>query len=304
MKLTKGLHVMMKVVVLLMLAAAPLHADTIYSFTTIDVPGATGTAPEGINNAGQIVGFDGDTVGTQHGFLLSGGIYTPIDVPGALPGTTRAFGINDAGQIVGDSVSHSFLLSGGIYTTIDVPGALSTKADGINNAGQIVGGSSLGGFLLSGGMYTTIDFPGAPTSPSGINDSGQIVGFYVDFRDRDHGFLLSGGVYTTIDFGPRETVADGINNAGQIVGYYYLSGNHGFLLSGGVYTTIDFPGATGTDITGINNAGQIVGAYSDGSGTHGFLATPVPEPGTFTLTLLGVGTLGVCRLRKRRATKM
>ena len=50
MKLTKGLHVMMKVVVLLMLAAAPLHADTIYSFTTIDVPGPFDSEASGIND--------------------------------------------------------------------------------------------------------------------------------------------------------------------------------------------------------------------------------------------------------------
>lgn len=35
-----------------------------------------------------------------HGFLDSGGSLTQIDVPGA---RTRAFGINDAGQIVGDA---------------------------------------------------------------------------------------------------------------------------------------------------------------------------------------------------------
>jgi hypothetical protein len=43
----------------------------------------------------------GDTNGF-HGFLYSGGSYTSIDVPGATgKGGTQAFGINDAGQIVG-----------------------------------------------------------------------------------------------------------------------------------------------------------------------------------------------------------
>jgi hypothetical protein len=30
-------------------------ADVVYSYTTIDVPGATGTAPYGINEGGQVV---------------------------------------------------------------------------------------------------------------------------------------------------------------------------------------------------------------------------------------------------------
>jgi hypothetical protein len=33
-----------------MLAAAPLHADTIYSFTTIDVPGPFDSEASGIND--------------------------------------------------------------------------------------------------------------------------------------------------------------------------------------------------------------------------------------------------------------
>ena len=45
-----------------------------------------------------------------------------------------------------------------------------------------------------------------------------------------------------------------------------------FLFENGNYTLLDVPGGP----TGINNEGQIVGSYTDASGTHGFLATPVP----------------------------
>ena len=52
----------------------------------------------GINNQGDIVGdFDSPT-GT-HGFLLSGGIFTIIDAPGAT--ASFAIGINDFDEIVG-----------------------------------------------------------------------------------------------------------------------------------------------------------------------------------------------------------
>jgi hypothetical protein len=70
------------------------------------------------------------------------GSYTTLDVPGS--GETDAFGINDAGQIVGsffdDSGFHGFLLDvDGSYTTLDVPGANQTEAHGINNVGIIAG---------------------------------------------------------------------------------------------------------------------------------------------------------------------
>jgi probable HAF family extracellular repeat protein len=55
-------------------------ADSIYSFTTIDVPGALSTSPSGINDSGQIVGGFWDGL-KGHGFLYRGGSFTTIDVP-------------------------------------------------------------------------------------------------------------------------------------------------------------------------------------------------------------------------------
>ena len=47
------------------------------------------------------------------------------------------------------------------------------------------------GFLYSGGTYTTIDDPLATngTVATGINNSGQIVGYYTDSNGTRHGFL-------------------------------------------------------------------------------------------------------------------
>jgi probable HAF family extracellular repeat protein len=155
----------------------PLRGETNadYIFTTIDPPSSTLTVTEGINNSGQIVGWYADVGDTTHGFLLSGGTYTRLDLPGSL-GNSRAYGINGAGQIVGSYAGDGFLLSGGSYTTLHVPGStLDTEATGINNRGQIVGNYYFGhGFLLSGGSYTTLDRPNAgSTHIGGINDAGQ-----------------------------------------------------------------------------------------------------------------------------------
>jgi uncharacterized membrane protein len=90
---------------------------------------------------------------------------------------------------------HGFLLDQGSYTTLNVPGSTFTEAWGINDAGQIVGkyGDAAGwhAFVLDQGSYTTIDPPGGHyVSAHWINDAGQIVG---DYRDASgyHGFLAT-----------------------------------------------------------------------------------------------------------------
>src|ERR1700730_2389599 len=114
-------------------------------FKTIDVPAAFGsqTQPYGINPQGDIVGYYSDSSGNTHGFLLSRGKFTTIDVPGAgAPLYTEPYGINPQGDIVGyysdSSGVHGFLLSKGLlrkgrFTTFDVPGGEgNTFAQGIN----------------------------------------------------------------------------------------------------------------------------------------------------------------------------
>src|SRR3954454_4297257 len=145
------------------LFAATVLADTVYTFTQIDVPGAALTNAFGINNAGQIVGIFANSTGPLHGFIDTGGIFTQIDVLGA--DMTVPNGINDAGEVVGYFGNPGFLYSGGSFTQIHGPVSppLATVPTGINNAGQIVGYTGPGGpgFIDVGGMFTRIDVPGA-----------------------------------------------------------------------------------------------------------------------------------------------
>src|SRR6267154_1727619 len=163
--ITRGLVI---VVLVLFGASSLAHADSLsldpYTFTRIDVPGASATVALGINNAGQIVGTYTDDTGF-HGFTASGDHFTTIDA-------IVAYGINNLGQIAGsnigsDGLFHGFLDSGGNVTSVDVPGASFTQALGINDSGEMVGyfnsfeidGLGNRGFLASGDRFTTIEVP-------------------------------------------------------------------------------------------------------------------------------------------------
>src|SRR5262249_35670219 len=74
------------------------------------------------------------------------------------------------------------------------------------------------------------------TFAEGINDSGQVVGYYVDTGGHQHGFLYNGVTYTTLNyfyhqlnttFSGVDTVARDINDAGVIVGYTNVGMNLG-----------------------------------------------------------------------------
>lgn len=87
-----------------------LLSDGIY--TTLDVPGASFTVAQGINNEGKIVGLYFDINGNEHGFVLSNGTYTTVDAPNAT--ATAVYTINAKGEIGGvytdtHNVDHGFV---------------------------------------------------------------------------------------------------------------------------------------------------------------------------------------------------
>lgn len=88
-----------------------LGAEKTYNLTTIDFPNAAATSiGGGISDRGDIVGSYTDSNKKTHGFLLSDGVFTTIDVPGAA--STLARGINARGDVVGTYVDAAKLTHG------------------------------------------------------------------------------------------------------------------------------------------------------------------------------------------------
>lgn len=120
--------------------------------------------------------------------------------------------------------------------------------------------------------YTTLEIGAFSTTPTSINSSGDVTGYYLDSNQGpQHGFLrTAGGTVTTFDPpGSVQTSPCGINSSGEIVGFYGTNSpvtgqmQYGFLrASDGTITTITIPGFTLTGLSGINSAGDIAGGVS------------------------------------------
>jgi hypothetical protein len=159
----------------------------------------------GLNFHAQAVNYFADSPGftLDHAYIYdaNGGVFLQIVIPLAVNGS-QATGINDQQEVCGfyiDSgmVTHGFLLNFGTLTTLNFPGASSTQALGLNDQGQVVGvytvGAAMHGFVYNSkhGHFYSVDDPNGvgTTTINGINNFGQIVGFYVDSMKNTDGFI-------------------------------------------------------------------------------------------------------------------
>jgi uncharacterized membrane protein len=262
-------------------AVAQTDISAQLTFTTIDVPGAGITVVEGINDAGDMVGYySQNSAQPAHAFLLRNGVFTFFDYPGA--DQTRAVSINNIGVIVGFAIKGNeeigFAYDGNVFGRIGIPGKAATATLGINDVQDIVGGDgtldSTVGFLLRDHRIKTLSPPGnyGYVYATGINNSGKVVGWTTLGLDT-YSFVYFRGRYKLIAFpGASGTEAWKINDDDVVVGWYSAPPAFlGFAMSHGKYFSIARPGSTYTLVVGINNLGQTVGSYSDDKITyHGF----------------------------------
>jgi uncharacterized membrane protein len=155
-------------------------------------------------------------------------------------------------------------------------------------------------YSQSGNAFTDINslLPSNFNSQAvGINNAGNIVGFYMPTATTSVGFLDVSNMITTLDpFSSAFTQALGINGSGEIVGFYTdaMGNQHGYIDNGGMFSSFDPPGSVSTTINGINAQGDLVGFFTDANdNVVGFVAVPnVPEPSTWAMMLLGFTALG------------
>jgi probable HAF family extracellular repeat protein len=125
------------------------HAALWYDGELVDLgtlPGHASSAATAVNRRGWVVGVSFESLsGAADAFLWRDGTMTKV-TPG-LGLSSRAYGINDRGQVVGSSDArsawpHAFVWEDGRYTDLGtLPGHRESGAVAINDSGQIVGWS-------------------------------------------------------------------------------------------------------------------------------------------------------------------
>lgn len=260
-----------------------------------------------INASGDVAGLYVNSSQSSQSFLRThDGTLTEFDPPDTTSGVyegSMAFGINDAGAIVGSFNTTSQIPTkivvagyqrtpGGNIEPINFPGTVasdsSTYAACIDSGGEVAGyyfdsnsGQNAGFIQSSTGQFTAFVLPGAtPQIGLGalscrINATGNVAGLYfqgfVPFRsflataDGTVTEIAAPGAGTTLNAG---TLALDINASGVIVGGVVGTGSisHSFMRAAdGTFTVFDPPGTgTGGSVAeSINDSGVIAGGYSD-----------------------------------------
>ncbi|OFX13801.1 MAG: hypothetical protein A2Z18_10965 [Armatimonadetes bacterium RBG_16_58_9] len=174
---------------------------------------------EAINSLGQVVGSS-----QPAGVAGYARLWNPGSGVVDLYRASHAYGINNLGQVVGYGWDGAFIwdAAGGVRS---LGTGHASSAQDINDLGQVVGSLKAAAFVWDADSGATV-IPGLMTRACGINNAGQVVGYYFAPYYRDPGPEQGAYVWSEstglIQLWPFSFAYD-INDAGQIVGW---SGGH------------------------------------------------------------------------------
>lgn len=223
----------------------------LYNPATVNSRFGTSEA-HGVNDLGQVVGFSLVQRQNLHSaFLWQDGVLTDIGLANEDGSSSKAFDINNAGQVVGAIVmagfvnaeSEAFLWQGGTFQYLPHGlGYSSSTAAAINIGGLVAGWSGDGddttAVVWSG---TSVNAIGALDGDAGsralgVNDVGQVVGWSGEAGDSRAFIWQAGRMMDLNSLLPRRSgwtlvEATDVNNDGTIVGTGLKDGQlHAFML--------------------------------------------------------------------------
>jgi probable HAF family extracellular repeat protein len=258
-----------------------------YTVTELGTIGGTSAYAYGINSNGIVVGRSsaGGPADVLYATSWSGSSATNLGSLGGAGSYSAANGINDSGQIVGDSgitiagqaIVEATLWNGTSPTDLGSLYGAGSLALSINDQGQAVGGSLLSSTfnevatLWNGTAMTNLGtLPGFGSSEAiSINNSGVAAGVSINFStSAEQATLWNGAAATPLPgLGGLQSQASGINSLGTIVGSSEVTGStngnnaHAVLWKNGEIFDLGLgiAGSAGAQARAINNEGLVVG---------------------------------------------
>lgn len=177
-------------------------------------------------------------------------------------------------------------VNNGSFTTVVNPNSGPIDTPQVNQLLAVNNNNVAAGFYIDGNgvtqgdtyditnqSFTPVNIAGATAvTAAGINDAGEIAGFYTNAAGDTLGFILNGNTLTSLqDPNGVSTIILGLNNTGLADGAYTDANGllHGFVYDIGTntFTTVDDPnGVNGTTLNGLNDLGQLTGFFVDAAG--------------------------------------
>ncbi len=270
----------MKAVALIILAAFPVTAGTIYSITGLGTLGGGTSVAYAIDAAGRAAGGARTPNQEDHAFLWAGGM---TDLSGTWGQANGISSRGVVGTVYTDLGARAMLWQGGVTTMLGALGGAASYATAINESGQVAGSAETAAgqahaFLYTAGVMQDLGLlaGGTWSSAYAVNDSGQVAG-YADTAPgvfRAFSWTAGGGMQALGTLGGTNSYAFALNGAGQMAGTSNTTSGytHAFLHSGGQMLDLGTLGGRSSYAYGVNAAGHVVGhSWVAGGGTHAYL---------------------------------
>lgn len=284
-------------------------------------PFGSESVASGINNSGQVAGTILGNGGT-HGVVWTNGVMRDLGNGTSASGINDAgWIVGGDGQafVSGTSgLQNLGVLPGGDWST----GAAINNQGAVTGYGDIGNGRFEAFLWLPGGALMPLGTLGGGDSyGTGINARNEVAGYGTARSGYTHAFAGTPGDLQDLGtLGGTSSYAYNINDSGAVVGASYVGNGgetHAFVYLNGVMVDLNtlIPSGSGWDLLeafGINDRGQIAGEGRFDGQLRAFRLDPaslaatsrltietvvVPEPAS--LGLMGVGLLALAWLRRR-----